>query len=364
MAGDKRRSRLAGIGRYLNLMDGLRWWGHGLLLWLPVRWRERLSAPPPRLLIEPGSNELVISAAERGRVQELVRYPMALLDEGLPDVPRPGHRQVVLQLTTEWALVQMIHLPRAAANNLRQVVGFELDRLTPFPADKIYYDAQVIEQSLDARTLQVRFAMVLRSVLDPLLTRLRSTGLAPERVTVADDDSGCNLLPPEQRPRRTSMAGVLRSLLLLLIVTTLAAALFLPLWQLRAQVIDLLPRVDAAQRQAEEVLNLRQQLETTVESSRFLLEQRRSRPLVLDLINELTALLPDHTWVEQLEIRNGQLELRGQSREATSLLGIIEESPFFEGATFRSPITRDRRTNQDRFFLTARIVSGTEQNTP
>lgn len=345
-------------------MAGLRWWGRGLLLWLPVRWRERLGGTPPRLLIEPGREELVISAAERGQTRELVRYPMALLDEGLPDVPRPGHRQVVLQLSGEQALAQLIQLPKAAAGNLRQVVGFELDRLTPFPADKIYYDARIVENSADARTLQVRFAMVLRAVLDPLLTRLRSAGLAPEQVTVTGDDSGCNLLPPEQRPRRTSMAGVLRGLLLTLIVITLGAVAVLPLWQLRAQVIELLPRVDAAQRQAEEVLNLRQQLESTVESSRFLLEQRRTRPLVLDVVNELTVLLPDHTWVEQLEIRNGQLELRGQSREATSLLGLVEESPLFEGATFRSPITRDRRTNQDRFFLTARIIPGSEQNNP
>ncbi len=67
-------------------------------------------------------------------------------------------------------------------------------------------------------------------------------------------------------------------------------------------------------------------------------------------------MLPDNTWVEQLEIRNGQLELRGQSSEATALLSLIEASSMFQGATFRSPITRDRRTDQDRFFLTAQIV--------
>lgn len=357
MSRDRYRSTLKRLGHYFSPRAFLHWWGQGLLLCLPPAWRDRLTAPPARLIVEQADGEIVISVVEKGIAQELVRYPEALLADGLPDAPKPQHRQVVLRLAPGQALAQTISLPQAAEANLRQVVGFELDRLTPFPADKIYYDARIVERHEATRSLRVRFVMVLRSILDPLLVQLRNTGLMPEQVALSGDDSGCNLLPVEQRPRRTSIAGRIQTVLLVLLMVTTLAALAVPLWQQRSLVIDLIPRVDAAQQRAEEAVALRRQLEDAVAASRFLLEKRQSNPRAIEIVNELTALLPDNTWVEQLEIRNNQVELRGQSAEATALLALVEESDLFEGATFRSPITRDRRTGQDRFYLTAQVAA-------
>lgn len=342
--------------RFLNPAAALRWWGDGLLLWLPPSLRQRLMAPPPRMLIDLLAEEIVISEQTGEASRELIRYPRALLADGLPDAPRPQQRQIVLRLPLGQALIQTITLPQAAAANLHRVVGFELDRLTPFPVDKIYYDACVVAQQPATRSVQVQFAMVLRATLDPLLEQLRATGLMPDRVVVAAGDSGCNLLPAGQQPRRASLAGRLRMALLLLIVLTGLAALAFPLWQQRSLVVALIPRVKAAQQQAAKVAGLRRQLDTAVESSRFLLDKRQHRPRVIDVLNELTRVIPDNTWLEQLQIRGNQIELHGQSQEASALLQLVENSPLFQGATFRSPITRDRRSGEERFYLVAQII--------
>jgi cysteinyl-tRNA synthetase len=46
-------------------------------------------------------------------------------------------------------LVRRFRLPAATAENLFQVAGFELDRLTPFTAAQVYYHVRVIERLVD-----------------------------------------------------------------------------------------------------------------------------------------------------------------------------------------------------------------------
>ncbi|MDX1606527.1 MAG: hypothetical protein R3202_10075, partial [Candidatus Competibacterales bacterium] len=245
-----RNTSLARLAHRLSPAAFLRWWGQGLWLCLPPALRERLSGPPPQLLIEQVDDELRISEVDGSRVKELSRYPRALLSEGLPDVPRPRDREVVLCLTPRQTLARTLNLPLAAEANLRQVVGFELDRLTPFPPNRIYYDARVIERRTDQRSVRVRFVAVLRDTLEPLLAQLRASGLAPERVVLAGDDSGCNLLPAERRRRRRRWGERVQLMLMVLLGITILVALALPLWQLRSQVVDLLPRVAVARQEA------------------------------------------------------------------------------------------------------------------
>lgn len=349
--------RLSGQGS-LSLQALLRWWWQGLLLCLPAKWRVKLDPPPVELLIDAAGSDLVFServGAERQ--QELVRYPLALLDNDTLDLPTPQGRDVVLQLSSAQVLTQTLTLPLAAERNLRQVVTYQLDRLTPFPADKIYFDARPV-QSPDQGSLPVRFAWVLRSELDALLARLRRQGLQPQRVTLAGDGSGINLLPSDQRPRGHNALNRLHSSLLVAVVLTLCAALIVPLWQQRQLVIDLMPQVDSAQRQAEQVLTLREQLDQAMLSSQFLAERRQARPPAINILRELTELLPDHTWVEQLDLRESRVEVRGESQDAGALLAQVENSPLFSGASFGAPITKDQRSNRDRFYLIIPFASG------
>ena len=135
----------------------------------------------------------------------------------------------------------------------------------------------------------------------------------------------------------------------------LAAAL-LPLWQYRTLVISLQQQVDVLQRESGQVLTLRKQLEKAVESSRFLVQKKQSRPPMIELLRELTAILPDNTWLERLQIRGETLQLVGQSASASALVSVVEASKWLGDAAFASPVTNDRRTGKERFVLGARVV--------
>ena len=345
--------------KLFNIAAWLRWWGQGLLLWLPES-LQRLFVSTPGKQVIALQHEHIVVLQEKGRIQkELARYSRSSLADGTLQLPKVKAKNSlsVLRLDDSQVLAKSTTLPAAAEANLRQVLGFEIDRLTPFASDKIFYDAEIIARRPENRTLQVRFIVVLRSVLEDLLKQLKAVGIRPDIVDTHSSHQAINLLPIDSRPQRGRLAQSLQWLLLLLVMMALLAAAALPLWQQRSVAITLQPEVDKMQNQAESVVALRNQVETAIESSRFLVQKRSANARVIEIVNELTLVLPDHTWVEQLIVKNKEVQVRGQSQDAASLIGIVEASDYFEQVSFRSPVTRDTRTQRDRFFLSAQVTN-------
>ncbi len=336
----------------LDLGAFLRWWGTGLLACLPASVQRLLVKPPSSLVLEVFDEEILAAQEQGGVRQDLGRYQ---LQEGGLQALASKVKQIVLRLPANKVLSKVIALPLAAEVNLRQVVGFEIDRLTPFSPTQIYYDVDVVERQPAARRLQVRLFAAPRSLVDGQLKRLAEMGLFVNGVHVEGADTRVNLLPSERRPGKNRVAQSLQWTLASLALLLLVAVAFLPLWQQRSLVLDLMPQVNVAQAKAEEVLALREALDVSIKSSHFLLQKRRDSVFAINILNELTRILPDDTWVEQLEIKEDEVQVRGQSLQATRLIELVEASDLFYQAVFRSPVTVDRRTNRERFFLSARV---------
>lgn len=344
-------STMTNLQRWFDVGALLHWWGAGLFACLPRFIRHLLVPPPTRFILslQEDGEELILS--REGRSGELGRGSLSQAGA----FPVMKRRAVVLRLPARRVLSRRVVLPQAAEQNLRQVVGFELDRLTPFTAEKVYYDAHIMDRQTESRRITVQLSAVPRKVLDPLLEALARLQIRPVAVDAVDNPH-INLLPQERQPKPRKGPQRLVGMLFFLTVLAVGAAAFLPLWQLRALVIELMPRVDTAQRQAEVVYQLRDQLQASVESSGFLLQKRQQHVSALRVLNELTRIIPDGTWLEQLDMRDGEVQIRGQSREAASLVGIVEASELFENATFRSPVVADQRTGRDRFHLSAQVI--------
>jgi general secretion pathway protein L len=351
---------LKGYDFSLDLSAWLRWWGEGLLACLPPSVHRLLVELPLRLSVEIRAQEIGFLREENGESQELESYPLDVFSAGglreRGSALLGNAKQVILRLPADKVLTKVISLPLAVETNLRQVVGFEIDRLTPFSAEQIYYDVAILQRQTELKRIKLKFIAVTKSLLEPLLSRLLEMGLPPDQITVAGEEAGINLLPPEQRPNKNRYRQRLRWVTLGLAGVLLSLASLLPVWQQRSLVVDLLPKVAAAQKEAEQILMLRKELEDSLESSRFLFQKRQETILVIDLINELTSLFPDGTSVEHLEIRDNEVRVRGQSSGASALIGLLETSKYFHGVTFLAPVTADRATGQERFYIAAQIA--------
>lgn len=334
-----------------------RWWVDGLLAWLPASVRRWLSGSSRRLIVMVGDSEILLAREDAGQSRELGH-----LDRSLPDwdivakaFKKEKAQQLVLRFPANQALNRTLLLPLAAETNLRQVAGFEMDRLTPFTATQVYYDVSLLARQPEQRRLRAELTALPRASVDAVLTALQQWGLPPDTLEVTDGRPSLNLLPPEQRVRRGLWEQRLRRALIGLSLLLVAVAVVLPIWQQRLLVIGLMTKANQVQKTANQALTLREQLDRILATSQILAQKKQTSPPKVDLLRELTTILPDDTWVEHLQIRGDALQINGQSAKASALIGIVEASKLFNGAGFASPVTADPRTGKERFMLSARI---------
>jgi Tfp pilus assembly protein PilN len=74
----------------------------------------------------------------------------------------------------------------------------------------------------------------------------------------------------------------------------------------------------------------------------------------LHLLQQLTRLLPDGTWLQELQINEDTVEIYGFSSHAPDLVPPLENSPYFTQVEFTAPITRDNQ-NREVFRIRMRL---------
>jgi len=94
-----------------------------------------------------------------------------------------------------------------------------------------------------------------------------------------------------------------------------------------------------------------------LEEQGFFATRRAELPTTIRLMDEITRVIPDDTWLVRLEVRGSKLRIQGESEGASSLLALLEASDLIENATFSSPVTKNPRTSNDRFAIEAGIRS-------
>ncbi len=340
-----------------SIKAALNWWQDGLLAWLPVSMRRWLAGAERRLVIAVGDQEYVLTREEAGQPQELERLDRLSLDWNrvTAQLKIGKFRHWVLRFPADQALSRVLTLPLAAEKNLRQVTGFEMDRLTPFTAAQVYYDVTVLERLPEQRRLRVELTALPRVAVDPTLIQLRQRELSPDVLDVANGRLGFNLLPPEQRPHRSLWGRRWRTSIIAISLLLIMIAVILPIWQQRSLVIGTMIAVSQVQKTATQTLTLRDQLDQALATSRMLAQKKKTTLPKVDVLRELTAILPDDTWVERLQINGDTLQIIGQSAKASALVSIVESSNLFNSTGFLSPVNTDPRTGKERFALGAHI---------
>ncbi len=262
------------------------------------------------------------------------------------------------------ALVRRVTMPAATEENLRQVLAFEMDRLTPFRAEEVYFDYRVLAREAAAGQLSVQLALARRDLVDARVAALRALGASVQGVVVRDDAGQgappLDLLPSEQRGERESarermvQRGLIAAVLVLLVL-----ALVVPLWKKRATVIALLPLVNDARQAAEGTDRVERTLERQVNDYNFLLAKKHANYPALAIVEEVSRLLPDNTWVQQLDVKTvgktREVQITGETMSSSKLIEILEQSQLLRNATPRGTVTRGSAPNSERFTMVAEV---------
>lgn len=151
-----------------------------------------------------------------------------------------------------------------------------------------------------------------------------------------------NLLPSSQRRRPadrwtrvpTYTLGTTAALLLLAVVGDGWIADELYARALKREIERLEPRATAAREQNQRAQQL-------AERAAWLEAERDRTWRQLGLLQELTRLLPDGTWLQEVQVGEETAEVFGYSDRAAELVQNLESSPLFAQVELASPITRD-----------------------
>ncbi|WP_299340537.1 PilN domain-containing protein [uncultured Pseudoxanthomonas sp.] len=336
------------------------WWGQALATWLPARWRVVLGLTGDRLLFQRQDDEIEMSWLEGTQRHPLARLPAtvspddlrALLGSRLAELPRWW------LVPAGMALRRRLLLPAAAADRLRDVLTFELDRQTPFTANDACFDARVVGVREDAQ-LDVELAAVQKAAFVDGLSRLGalSQGLAGADVEDAGGAPlGVNLLPEASRVARQAPRRGLHAVLASVAVIAVVFAAWAVLDNRRAAADAFAARVDSRADAARQVAAQRQQLVDLVAGTTTLNQTSARRPTALEVMDEVTQRLPDNTYLEKLAIEGDRLTLIGFSPEASGLVARLQGSPLWRNPALSGALQPDPRTRMDRFTMTAELL--------
>lgn len=168
-----------------------------------------------------------------------------------------------------------------------------------------------------------------------------------------------NLLPPERRASHNRLPYLISAALavLILLAILMVFAIF-PAIEQRSYRAEL----DRAANELWPAVLRAQALEKRIAADRqkiAALDEIRRRPQAdLDVLNELTRLLPPPIWTNSVEIYPDYVVIAGEADQAAPLLKTLDSSPLFEKSEFTLSVTRNGQSEQFRIKTMRRGRAG------
>jgi general secretion pathway protein L len=291
-------------------------------------------------------------------------------------------RDVRVLLDRESALIRTVSYPAVVEENLADVVINDLDRQTPFKPEQVYCTQRVVRRfdSADGvARIDVEITIVTRRVADAALQRVREKGGSVYSLAlIAGGNAGNNtleLLPESARPaRRLSTLQKMNVALAIALGVILLAAIIVPIYLKREQAIALQPLVEKAKSEAEITRKIEAEYQRLQQEYQFAAGKKYAMVPTVDIVEALTKLSPDTTWLRSLELKtqpapksvaNGatagaptprtrELLLMGEATSAAKMIELFEQSPLFQNTTQRAQARRNAN-NLDEFQIATEL---------
>ena len=319
---------------------------------------ERVVSPRVVRLLEADDGGFAVEATGKaGAVPPRIAFSDgALSAPNLASLFKGSRVEIVLQ--PKRFLLRPLELPSRAADFLEGIVRAQIDRLTPWSASEAVFGCSAPVAS-GKENITTMIAATTRKVA---LTYVQAvSGFHPTAIVVCTDVSERNagrIKVFEQKARgHLDAARLGRALLIALGVVAVAA---LASVTAATYVADNLGTREAelARQISTRRAAIRAGTDGGDRSPVAALERRKyETPASVLVLEALSRLLPDHTYVTELHLAGSKLQISGITRDAPSLIPLIEQSQHFTRATFYAPTTRAPSDPGERFHIETRVES-------
>ncbi|HVV64319.1 MAG TPA: PilN domain-containing protein [Rhizomicrobium sp.] len=319
------------------LLRGWRWWSEEIMAMLPPEWRERLTRRSHSVAEIRGGD---------------VVYRNEDSNELLPAKPRG---RVKLLVPADQVLVRQVELPLLPMSDVRRMLALDIDRLTPFPPDQVYFDAEVVSRDQENGRQKVAVGVLLRTRAAKFLELAREKNLEPAALGVAaagGGSAGFDFLAA-MRDSNGGDAAQRRSVYWWAAAAALLAInIGLLAYRDSSSLDELRQTVEAQQAPVGVVLRTRDKVDRERARRADLIDRmRKSSPLpVLDAV---TSAMPMDAWVSRFEWNGRTVHLRGQRKTSNDILARLEASPALRNARSLASDVRNDSSASHQFEVQA-----------
>lgn len=354
-----------------DIKQFFQWWGRELSHCLPEKIRQKLSDKSGYVYLSVTDEKVLFDQVIEG--QPYKQNTLALNDASSENYQQliSGNSELekadfVLRLSSDQAIKKILYLPAAAKENLQQVIEFEMDRVTPFKLNQVYFAVKILEKEQQGK-VKVQLVLTPTDVLDGILQQLKNSQIFPDVVDYSqaandfeNDLAPYNLLPEWDRPEKNKTTQIMTWGLSLLAIALAIAALVFPVWHQGQEVDQLRAQLRTIERETQHVQSQQLEIDEMVDETKRLINIKDKSPVLTGLINSLSQLIPNDTWLTHFKFNDDHLQIQGQSPSASVLISVLEASPLFSNARFVSPLTQDKRTGMERFQIRMDLNSKAE----
>ncbi len=164
-----------------------------------------------------------------------------------------------------------------------------------------------------------------------------------------------NLIPTAFRFRQSRWAYVSAAVLGIVIIALLAGLVFHRQIQSRTLIEELDLEIESQKPLVDNITDLREETEALRETYESIENLYNQQDMNLEVLLELTQLLPMDTYLSNYTYRDGKVSLVGYSNSASDLILMLESSPMFKDVGQRGSFNRDQRTGKERFQIEATL---------
>jgi general secretion pathway protein L len=314
-------------------------------------------------IIEEAPDIFTLRAADGGKKSRLadqqIRVTGGIIETPLrADWARTLHgSRAEMVLRPNRFLFRPLELPKRAIEFLDGIVRSQIDRLTPWTSGEAVFSWTPPVEAPNDR-IELTIAATARGLVTPYVQAIADLGVASVTILTFPADAAPDAPPIwvfEQRARGVlEIDRIRQALVALLLISGLAAAGTMT-WSVFAfssldEEQQALTQKIAARRAA-----LRTGPAVALSTQRLLERRKQTRPSDVIVLEALSQILPDHTYVTELHIEGDKLQIVGVTRDAAALIALIEQSPHFTHAAFYAPTTRTPGDPGERFHIEAHI---------
>jgi general secretion pathway protein L len=275
--------------------------------------------------------------------------------EKLAYILRGAHVELLLQPNR--FLFRPLELPRPALDFIDGIVRSQIDRLTPWsPAEAAFGWHPSIDTGNDR--IEVTIAATARALIAPFLSAI--TALDADTVTISailpHPEQDCAAIKTwEQKTGQMEGLVQIRRILIGLIAGGGAlASMSLAVNSIAGGALET-QRDDLTRRIEERRAVLRHGQGGTNEAVRSLERQKHETPSSAIVIEALSRVLPDDTYLTELRILGDKVQIVGLTKNAPALIRLIEQTSHFSRATFFAPTTQSLTERREHFHIEAHI---------